>query len=30
MSKDVKIDEEKAKSLKTVGDIYKVIEELVS
>jgi len=27
-SKDVKIDEDKAKSLKTVNDIYKVIEEL--
>ena len=27
-SKDVKIDEDKAKSLKTVNDIYKIIEEL--
>lgn len=27
--KEVKIDEEKAKSLKTIGDIYRVIEELV-
>lgn len=26
--KDTKIDEEKAKSLKTVGDIYNVIEGL--
>ena len=26
--KDVKIEEEKAKILKTVGDIYNVIEEL--
>lgn len=26
--KDTKIDEEKAKSLKTVGDIYNVIEKL--
>ncbi len=26
--KDTKIDEEKAKSLKTVGDIYNVIEAL--
>ncbi|HOV12788.1 MAG TPA: phosphopantetheine-binding protein [Spirochaetota bacterium] len=30
VGKDVKIEEEKAKSLKTVGDIYKVIEELAS
>ncbi len=27
-SKEVKIDEDKAKSLKTVNDIYKVIEDL--
>jgi len=28
ISKEVKIDEDKAKSLKTVNDIYKVIDEL--
>ncbi len=27
--KEVKIEEEKAKSMKTVGDIYRAIEELV-
>ncbi|MBP7553478.1 MAG: acyl carrier protein [Spirochaetes bacterium] len=27
--KDLKIEEEKAKNLKTVGDIYKVITDLV-
>jgi len=30
LGREVKIDEEKAKSLKTVGDIYKVIEELAN
>ncbi len=30
IGKDVKIEEEKAKSLKTIGDIYAVIEELAS
>ena len=29
ISKEVKIDEDKAKSLKTVNDIYKVIEDLI-
>lgn len=29
IGREVKIDEEKAKSLKTVGDIYNVIEALV-
>ena len=28
LGKEVKIEEEKAKNLKTVGDIYKVIEDL--
>ncbi len=30
LGKDVKIDEERAKKLQTVGDIYKAIDELVN
>jgi len=30
IGREVKIEEDKAKGLKTVGDIYKIIDELVS
>jgi acyl carrier protein len=30
IGREIKIDEEKAKSLKTVGDIYKIIDELTN